>query len=397
MSLRPNTCTVYSIFMLIALVNLPGCSALDHVSRSTYSFPFSDDVVIKDTTEQILVKAVLHGAIIPWHNDLKRDLDVLNEKAERFCIQPTIADSERLKQAWLNAMRSWSSVGVFNFGPIDDLNIRRKFQFWPDSLNEVHSKFESRLAGTNLAISETELADASAAIQGLSAVEYLLYDEHAGQLDTYRSASHKCQILMGTTHNLVKEARTLVKEWNTQYKKAWQTVQTDSSTVFVASELPKSVAGKHHLETILNGMLSHLSHLKDRKLAIPLGIKSDEIKAESSSRKLNVRRLESWRSETSLLHIKRNLMSMETLYIMPEGFSWYLLENLNNTVLDQKIKALFTHIFEQIYTMEHTAEQQISSHNTVALKKLYDDVDALFKLMRYDYMSALSLRYRFAS
>ena len=384
--------------ILLTFLFFTACTAINELDLSKYSLSSSDEINIKDTPEYHLVESVLVGEILPSHNQLDIDLNNLKDKAERFCLQTHSEDFKRLKQAWIDAMHSWSSVGVFNYGPIDDLNIAWKFQFWPDPLNYVHRKFKSRLSGKNLAITEEELAKSSVAIQGLSAIEYLIFDTKVGGFNAYHAASHKCKILMATASNLAKEGRSIAHAWNTSYKNTWLNPRVENS-----SQAPAT----HYLETILNGMLTNLSLLKDRKLGTPLGLKQNDQNQLTKTGKVNAKRLESWRSETSLMHIKSNLMAMEKLYFMPKGFSWYLAQKVKNTPVDQKqsemidakIKELFIKIFEQIYSIQDShkksVEDLVKTHETKVLEALYSNVNALFDVLRFDYMNILGLHYRF--
>ena len=381
------------LMLLFFLLFINACASMQTPETINGEDSPAEQEAMTETPEYQLLSAVLLNAIIPWHANLEQDLQRLHESSQRFCLSTTSQAYESLKQDWLAAMQSWSRVGVFNFGAIDDLNIAWKFQFWPDPLNYVHRKFKSRLAGTNPAITEEELAKASVAIQGLSALEYLIYDADAGGLRAYQTAAHKCKILMATTSNLAQQGQILAEAWNTNYKQAWLNPVVENSP---------QTAARHYLETILNGLLTNLSLLKDRKLGAPLGFKQDAQNQLIKTGRINLKRLEGWRSESSLLHIESNLISMQALYLLPKGFSWYLAQEARNDLLDKSIKDLFVQIFAQLDAMQEgaqkqTAEQQIRANNTQKLEALYFDVQALFVALRFDYMNALNLHYRFNS
>ncbi len=337
--------------------------------------------------EYQLVEAVLLEAILPWHNALEADLNALHNETARFCIKPSMPAFTKIKQSWFQAMHSWSTVAPINFGPIDDTNVAWRFQFWPDPLNYVHRKFKSRLSGKNPAISVDDLKGTSVAIQGLSALEYLLFDPQVADVESYKVSPHKCKILTGTANNLALEGSLLTKAWQTTYKNSWLNIRLGQD---------RAEHSKHHLELIYNGMLTSLQVIKDKKLALPLGINADKAPSDSP-RKIRPKHLENWRSQTSLLHIRQSLQAIEELYTMPEGFSWYLTRQGQNSELDQRIKLQFINLREQLYVSELSAFERLAGGDIAAMDALYGSISELFSLLRKDYMSILNLHYRFNS
>ena len=392
----------YKIFLLFLFSFLSACSFIE-----TFSFAKTEEAKPAPTSEYLLVQAVLLDAIIPWHEALEKELQVLSEQTDRFCIQPSTEKFAGLKRQWTQSMYAWSNLGAINFGPIDDTNVAWKLQFWPDPLNYVHRKFKSRLDGTNSAISAEELTEASVAIQGLSALEYLLFDKAQNDISLYLGSLHRCKILTSTSRNLADEGNKIFTAWATTYKDNWtafdkvindQLVQDQLVDEPLTQETPLS---RRHLETIFNGMLTNLLVIKDHKLAGPLGIKeggdSAENASKSVSRRIKSNHLESWRSETSLENIRANLRAIEQLYIMPSGFAWYLTHQGANSDLDLSIRQAFSRLNSQLEVIGSSALDQLEKSDYSSLDQLYKDVSELFKVLRYDYMQAMNLHYRFNS
>lgn len=337
------------------------------------------------TPESQLVRSVLVENILPWHKSLEEDLISLHNQSQHFCGEPSSSGLTILKDAWHQAMHSWSSLAAINFGPIDDTNAAWRFQFWPDPLNYVHRKFKSRLKGYNEAISKDDLAAASIAIQGLSAMEYLLFDEVTQADRFYSSSSVSCKVLKNTAYNLMIEGQKLNEAWQTHYQEAWLSSLNDENA------LEKH---KHYLEEILNGVLTNLILIKEKKLGAPLGLKaSSDLK--SVKRKLKPKYLESWRSLSSLKHLQSNLKSIEALYMKDYGFSWYLNQHVEQTKLDAEIKQQLLHLNQTLKGIDLSAFQQITEKNTQSLEVLYTQISHLYTLLRVEYMQTLNLHFRF--
>ncbi|MFV1873337.1 MAG: imelysin family protein [Oleiphilus sp.] len=379
-----------SAAILVMLCSVMACSGRFSSETIKPTPPHEDNLAVSTTDYQAqpeyqLVKAVLLESILPKHQDLEEKLNLLQQEMQRFCIDPTAHGLTSLQQVWLTAMQSWSALSVYNFGPIDDTNAAWRFQFWPDPLNYVHRKFKSRLNGYNTAISQQELAQASVAIQGLSGLEYLLFDPATQAPGFYSPFSASCQILQATAANLVKEGEQLNLAWQTRYRHAW---------LSPPSEAGPAEKHKRYLEDIINGMLSSLILLKDKKLAAPLGIKqmSDLKKSE---RRIKPRYLESWRSRSSLDQLKANVDTMKTLYLMPKGFSWYLNEAGVQLDLDAKIKQHFAALDQQLNVIERSAYDLLEANQLVQLEALYQAFSGLYQVLRIEYMQALDLHFRF--
>jgi predicted lipoprotein len=387
----------YRIFLLFFLFLLSACSFIE-----TFSFPKTEEAKPAPSAEYLLVQAILSDAIIPWHETFEKELQALSEQSDRFCIQPSTEQFARLKRQWRQAMYSWSNIGPVNFGPIDDTNVAWRFQFWPDPLNYVHRKFKSRLDGTNVAISAQELSEASVAIQGLSALEYLLFGDAQDDVSLYLGSLNRCKILTSTSRNLAAEGKKISTAWATSYKDNWTALDKIIKDKVIKNQLVQEQSlSKRHLEIIFNGMLTNLVMIKNRKVGGPLGIKeggdSQDKASKNASRRIKSNYLESWRSETSLENIRTNLRAMEQLYIMPNGFAWYLTHQGVNSDLDLLIRQAFSKLNSQLEVIDSSAFDQLEKSEYSALDQLHKDVSELFRILRYDYMKALNLHYRFNS
>ena len=347
--------------------------------------------------EQAVIQAVVNNSLLPAHQQLDQRSKVLNAEAEKFCASLSAAALADLRTAWLQAMQSWGALAMVDFGPIETTNAQPQFQFWPDPLNLVQRKFASRIAGKNLAISAEELEKAGVGMQGLSALEYLLFDEALATPEKYAAQKPLCPLLKATAHNLASNAQQLAQLW-----------QDDFGPTFYNLDVEKVHAGyfKRNVGIVLSSMITALDHIRHQKLGLALGMeKRGNAGRASKPGRLNPQLLESWRSQSSLAQIKASLALALDWYQMQHGLSWYLLQknpssNRSNqsgkaALLDQKIKAGFAAALSQIDASPGSAEQLLQEKQPATLVQLHRSVSEVYYLLKVDYAKASGIEYRF--
>lgn len=280
-------------------------------------------------------------------------------------------------------MQAWAGISPINFGPLDEENMAWRFQFWPDTINLVHRKFKARINGDNPAIESDALAEASVAIQGLSALEYLLYDPKPGTLTNYQNQTHMCPLLKGTSTNLVTNAKILNRAWQKEFPVRWLSMD------YLAA---KPDYFHFQLEKVFSGIVMAIELIETKKLGAPLGIKTDG----ESTGYVNPWQLESWRSGTSLNQIIATLEGAQQLYHAKYGFHWYLEQTTPNTdTLNQTIEAQFAETIKTATSIQHSAFSLIQANTIMALQKLQKQVATLRKLLKTDYVNAANITFRF--
>ncbi|MCP5206542.1 MAG: imelysin family protein [Hahellaceae bacterium] len=300
-----------------------------------------------------------------------------------FCETPTQNSFNDLQGAWKQAMHTWSALAAINFGPIDETEALWRFQFWPDPINLVQRKFISRLSGANKDNSPNQLAQASTAIQGLSAIEFLLFDPSIS-LSDYQSKTHFCTILVGTAANLATNASLLNKAWQQEYPVRW-----------LDKKNPEDYT--RNIESLFSGMVMALDTIKSQKLGTPLGFKKGE-SALPVGAKPNPWQVESWRSQTSISHILATMQFCQELYEMEFGFRWYLFTKAPTAdaeILDKKISDLFAATNQRAAALDKSIFVLLQNNDTNYLLQLHTDVELLLQLLRNNYAKAAGIQFRF--
>lgn len=332
-----------------------------------------------ESNEQRLLRMITFKVIAPQHETLSKAVDNISSSLAVFCEQKNENNYVSAQHAWKDAMKAWSSLSAINFGPIDSLNISWRFQFWPDPINLVARKFKSRLSGRNNANTPENLAAASHAIQGLSALEFLLFDEQVAGVESYQTQAHLCEIALATAQNLFHYSKVLHDSW---VLLARQRTPNESSTTI-----------KREVERLYSGWVMSLGTISQAKLGRPLGLDENLTK---NSEGLNPWLLESWRSRSSIPNIEMALKAAKHLYEAENGFSWYLAQKkTDNARLDKKIRHMFRKIVKRLSHISLSAYELINLEKMDQLKALNEELATLYLILKLDYAKAAELNFRF--
>ncbi len=185
---------------------------------------------------------------------------------------------ERLKTKWLDTLDAWMALQGQERGPEQALELSWNVQFWPDKKNTTGRKM-SQLVQSSRSWSQAEIANKSVTVQGLGSIEWLLYDAKSD----YFTHATTCQTGAAIASNLATHAQAIHQAWG---ENPWR----------------DSDIGKWHSEYI--ALLSNQLEYSMKKLSRPLA-------------KVGQPRpyfVESWRSRTSLSHLKTNVMALQSLY-----------------------------------------------------------------------------------
>ncbi|MDR9825575.1 imelysin family protein [Vibrio sp. FNV 38] len=186
---------------------------------------------------------------------------------------------ELARQQWTHVMSAWMRLQGQQRGP--DLAIERywQVQFYPDKKDTTGRKMR-HLREHSSAWSVEELADQSVAVQGVGAIEWLLFDE-----SSWLSHSEiDCQNGVAITQSLNKNTDWIAKQWQ----------------AYTFDSMDEQVWASVYL-ALINSQLDYAM----KKMSLMLG-KPGKSKPYFA---------EAWRSQTSVGFIKTNLQAVSDLYL----------------------------------------------------------------------------------
>ena len=224
-----------------------------------------------------IARAALTEVIRPGYAAFGEATSALSGKVDTLCKQPSDVALKEARNAFATTVDAWSKVEIFRFGPINEDHRFDRLFYWPDPKGIGLKQVQDALAH-QAATLPYELSKKSVALQGLPALEYLLYGDRADALakghqavDGTQSlaqiedeASFRCSFANSVATNVDRIAKNVIEGWceGSAYEKAFLTPSAGDS----AYHAPKEVT----LE-LYKAFATGIELIRDQKLAKALG------------------------------------------------------------------------------------------------------------------------------
>jgi predicted lipoprotein len=194
------------------------------------------------------------GFIIPAYNQLLKETQTLDSKAEAFNQSSNQENLTALQTAWISAYSTWQKANSFNFGPAGEEGTRKtlleEIALFPVSESKINSILESNSFNIN---------DFNRDARGFLAIEYLIFDakdDNEKILNTFKTDSRKTY-LKALTNHIQERVKFVADAWNGNYKSQFLNAngtESGSST-----------------STFYNEFVKSFEALKNFKVGLPLG------------------------------------------------------------------------------------------------------------------------------
>ncbi|WP_299968866.1 imelysin family protein [uncultured Roseobacter sp.] len=231
------------------------------------------------------VETVLEDHILPGHQRLVEETATLAETARADCT------AETLRPAFHEAYDAWISVSHIQFGPIEDRALTIAMTFWPDPKDSTGKALTRLVAAADPIVDQPEaFRDVSAAAQGFTALERLLYDPQP-------DADYGCRLTRAITTELARKSTILAEDWP-DFAAQMRTAGQPNNTRFQSD--------REVQRALYTALSTGLEFLHDQRLGRPLG----------TFDRPRPRRAEARRSERSLRHVALSLAALEELALM---------------------------------------------------------------------------------
>ncbi|CAH0990345.1 hypothetical protein SIN8267_00437 [Sinobacterium norvegicum] len=338
--------------------------------------------------KQLFLEQQLDSFILPLHQQLSLQSQHFINQSTQFCQQPNQQHLQQVQLQWLATMKAWQQVQSINFGPITDDNQAWKMQFWPDKKNLIKQKTVKLLRSEDT-INVDKIEQSSVVIQGLSAAEYLLFDQQ--QLveqqtilssfdDNSRNAQRRCQMLTAISQHSFNVAEFLQQQWGSSTQGYGAVFINPNSDNLEFASQNESIA------SLIQSIVSSLEVIQKNKLGGPLGYNN----------KKSIPRpylAEAWRSQQSLLLIAANLSAVERFLTDQNAGLFQLMADNTQAktlipALQQKLKATkqaLNDIDQPLFTaVTHEASKS-------QVETLYKQNQSLLRLIKHDVVTSLGL------
>lgn len=162
-----------------------------------------------------LARQALDHHIRPIYADFSSKADQLQQALETACRRRTAGDEQAVKDKFRDVVVAWSRSEHLRFGPITDKNRFERIFYWPDRQRIGERQIAQILSRRDpSAVVADELAKKSVALQGLTALEVVLYGKRGGTIlaDT-PDGQFACAYATAIAANIAGIAKEIVGDW----------------------------------------------------------------------------------------------------------------------------------------------------------------------------------------
>ncbi len=245
--------------------------------------------------------AVVDGHVIPAFKAQAEAGAALATAAQAFCKAPDAAGLDKLRLAFGAASDGWQKVQHLRFGPTELFMRSSRLMFWPDPRDSVGRQLADLLGKKDATLfAPAGLEQQSVSVQGLPALERLLYgDDAAKLLAGDDEAKLRCAAVAGIAANVAAVTAQALADWtggSIDYQKLVKTAGPGNDIYRSASEATVELFKSLYLAVEV---------VADRKLSKPLGENAGAARP---------RLLEQWRSGRALRNVTLDLEAAKGLW-----------------------------------------------------------------------------------
>jgi predicted lipoprotein len=162
-----------------------------------------------------IAKASLEQYIRPGYAQFAGSMDALKQSVAALCGKRSPAALKDTQDAFAVTVEAWSVVEPIRFGPVAQEHRFERIFYWPDPKGLGTRQIREVLAKQDKSVTEqTGLVGKSVALQGLPALEYLLYGDGAATLEKGGAeGTFRCSFAEAAAGNLASIGKEIVDGW----------------------------------------------------------------------------------------------------------------------------------------------------------------------------------------
>ncbi|MEM9279042.1 MAG: imelysin family protein, partial [Pseudomonadota bacterium] len=264
----------------------------------------------------------------PGYETFGSSTEALIRSTDRLCTTPGQETLSLAKEAFTVTAKAWASIELIRFGPVSENNRFERILFYPDRKSTGLKQVQRILAKQDeSAVDIDRLTGKSVAVQGLGALEFLLFG--TGSEALVSGDRFRCNYAKTISRNLAEIAGELSNGW----------ADNGPSTIIWTGPGPENPVLRTPREAVneLLGTLVHgLESIRDIRI-------SAFLRAEASKDRPRVAIFR--RSENTMNMISNNIGAVRRL----------LLESGAETLLEPEDRPVFSNVIFELENAERVA------------------------------------------
>lgn len=247
------------------------------------------------------------GYIAPAMLRFQQSAEQLRADLDAWCSAPAPAGAKKAEAGFADLVKAWSGIEFLRFGPLVAANRYERIYFWPDPRGITLRQVQGMLGQSDAIPNAAGLAKQSVALQGLPALEYVLYrkgglfagsDAQAAG-DVEEKNIRACAYAIAIAGNLAAVGAELSQAWQANGDYARQFSAPSPTNALYRNQ--QEVAGE-----AIKALSTGLQFARDVKLMPMLGV---DIKAARPNK------APFWRSGLSAQAMAATLEGMRRFYM----------------------------------------------------------------------------------
>ncbi|WP_283195673.1 imelysin family protein [Rhizobium sp. AN80A] len=325
----------------------------------------------EDAVLPVMQRAV-DEVIRPGYRNAQQSAARLTTAMKDLCDKGTPASLDKAKSAFDDIIRYWSGIEMVQIGPVIQDNLFEHILFYPDRKGVGLRQVQTLIAKADPKDTTVDaIAAKSVALQGLTALEYVLYGTGSEDL-TSQKGGFRCLYGAAVAGNIQREAAEVVAAWEKPdgIQASWKHPGPQSADFMDNKEAVTALLGilVHGAENVRDQRLEQFYKGKDAMPRPKMAIY--------------------WRSKNTWKSMTSNLEALRTLWQKAQMAD--LLPSDKKSVadaIDAKLKA----IIETVPKLNPDIEAATSDAERAKLDQLLIDTRELVTTISDDYGAAIGL------
>jgi predicted lipoprotein len=282
-------------------------------------------LALEDADYSAAVAATAKGTVIPGYQAFGEAATEMQTRLEALCRAPGDEPLTAAQHQFAALATAWARIQYITFGPIFEHQRAFRIEYWPDKRNVVGRQLAEVLKKQEHAALQPErFATTTVGVQGLPALERMLFGDDALVALTSGDGDFRCGLFAAISTNLDTIARDVVAGWTEGEKAFLARIEHPSAD---DEELP---SGRDAAGRLLNDLLTATIAMRDMKLLAPLGTSLQKAKGQQA---------EYWRSGQSLAVLAANLEGWRALFGADQGLGGLLAAQPNGKSVAAEVAA----------------------------------------------------------
>ncbi|MEM1378669.1 MAG: imelysin family protein, partial [Pseudomonadota bacterium] len=158
------------------------------------------------------IDAVIENAIVPSLEDYSLKATATVASMDALCAEGGPVKLAEARDQFSTLVTSWGTVEFLRLGPLMQENRLERTLYWPDRKGRGLRQVQRAVSSEAPEVVEVEaLSGQSVAVQGLSALEFVLFGTDSGTLET--ALGHRCAYGEAIAQNLANVAAETLEAW----------------------------------------------------------------------------------------------------------------------------------------------------------------------------------------